>query len=81
MQVTPAGMPNFTGESEESSWPRLEVQELSSYIHDNEMNESTFRQMAVPQGPGNAFASFGHLSTAEESTCFTPNFQPESNTQ
>ena len=37
------GMPNFTGESEESSWPKLEVQELSDYVHENDINESTFR--------------------------------------
>ena len=64
---------NFTGESEESSWPRLEVQDLSDYTHGNEMDECTFRDMSVPQGPGNALAFIGGLT--EESTCFTPNFQ------
>ena len=69
-------MPNFTEEPEESSWPRLEVQELSSYQQDNTMDESTFRQMSVPQGPGTAMKFLGSMGT-EENTCFTANFQQE----
>ena len=35
VEMDKCGMPIFTGESEESSWPRLEVQELSDYVHEN----------------------------------------------
>ena len=54
--------------------------ELSDYEHDNQLNESTLMQMPVPQGPGSALRFMGGL-LAEESTCFTPNFQPAQTTQ
>ena len=73
-------MQNFTGDTEESSWPRLEVNELSDYVHENEITESTFRQMLVPQGPGASLEFLGSFHT-EESTCFTPNFMPAQTTQ
>ena len=47
--------------------------ELSDYHHANVFEESTFRQMGVPQGPGLAMHFLEDL--AEESTCFTPNFE------
>ena len=51
--------------------------ELSDYQHANILEESTIRQMPVPQGPGIAMQFLEDL--AEESTCFTANFQHSSN--
>ena len=57
---------------EEPSVPYLAVSELSTYHAPNEIEESTFLAMGVPQGPGNALQ---FLSYDEPSTCFTPNFE------
>ena len=45
---------------------------VSSYHHsaNQEIDESTFMAMEVPQGPGSALK----FLTDEPSTCFTPNF-------
>ena len=64
----------FTVETEESSWPRLQVTDLSDYVHGNELNESTLKKMSVPQGPGSAFRFMENGFIPDGSTCFTPAF-------
>ena len=62
--------PELEMEVETEGLPRLDVRELSSYGQ-QEICESTFMQMTVPQGPGIAL----RFLTDEPSTCFTPNFE------
>lgn len=60
--------------AEESDWPMLNVEELSTYYPNQELEESTFQRASAD---GDVHFTFH----SEPSTCFTANFQPGSSYQ
>lgn len=56
---------------EDSDWPMLRVEELSTYYPNQEMDESTFQRVS-------ADGEVAFTLQSEPSTCFTANFVPGS---